>query len=180
MAQALVMYLQQQKPLSQQLIIYCGVTHHMFNNPQPFSSSLKPTSIQVATGDANSNLTALAICTVKIISDNKHLTFKNCLYVPRLKYNLIRLLELFKEELTVNQKNDNFNLMSQGKEILRGTIINKLMISTYSVPTSLLTSSDKNPWHNRLGHPGPAVLKLLGIEVDKNNFLICKTSKSHK
>ncbi|MBW0470489.1 hypothetical protein O181_010204 [Austropuccinia psidii MF-1] len=180
MAQALAMYLKQQKPLSQQLIIDCGVTHHMFNNPQPSSSSLKPTNIQVAAGDTNSNLTALGIGTIKNISDKKTLTFKNCLYIPHLKCNLISLLELFKEEPTVNQKNDTFNLMSPGKEILRGTIINKSVIITYSVATSLLTSSNKNPWHNRLGHPGPAVLKSLGIEVDKNSFLICETSKSHK
>ncbi|MBW0504170.1 hypothetical protein O181_043885 [Austropuccinia psidii MF-1] len=152
----------------------------MFNNLQLFSSDLRPASIEVATGDVNSNLTALGIGTVKIISNNKILTFKNCLYVPRLKCNLISLLELFKEKLTVNQKNNTFKLVSQGKKILRGNIINKLMTSTYSVPTSLLTSSDKTPWHNRLGHPGPAVLKLLGISTEKNNFLICEVNKSHK
>ncbi|MBW0478455.1 hypothetical protein O181_018170 [Austropuccinia psidii MF-1] len=174
-AQALATYLEQQ-----QLIIYCGATHHMINNLHLFLSSLKPTSIQVETGDANGNLTALGIGTVKIIRDNKALNLKNCLYIPCLKHNLISLLELFKEELTVNHRDNTFNLMSQGKEILRGKIINKLMISTYSVPTSLLTSPDKTPWHNRLGHPGPAVLKSLGIEVDKDNCLICEASKSHE
>ncbi|MBW0504169.1 hypothetical protein O181_043884 [Austropuccinia psidii MF-1] len=144
----------------------------MFNNLQ----LLRPAIIEVSTGDFNSNLTALGIGMVKIISDNKILTFKNCLYVPRLKCNLISLLELFKEELTVNQKNNTFKLVSQGQEILRGNIINKLMTSTYSVPTS----SDKTPWHDRLGHPGPAILKLLGISTDKNNFLICEVNKFHK
>ncbi|MBW0585819.1 hypothetical protein O181_125534 [Austropuccinia psidii MF-1] len=95
----------------------------MFNNFQLFLSTLKPTSIQVATGDANSNLTALGIGTVRVISNNKALTFDNCLYVPRLKCNLISLLELVKE-LTINHRDNTFNLMSQGKEILRGKIIN--------------------------------------------------------
>ncbi|MBW0477382.1 hypothetical protein O181_017097 [Austropuccinia psidii MF-1] len=180
MAQALATYLEQQQPSSQQLIIDCGATHHMFNNLKLFSSSLKPTSIQVATGDVNSNLTAVGIGTVKIISNNKILTVEKCLYVPGLKCMLISLLQLFKEELTVNRRDNTFNLMSQGKEILRGKIINKLMISTYSIPTSLFTSSDKTPWHDRLGHPGPAVLKLLGIEADKNNCLICEANKSHR
>ncbi|MBW0516534.1 hypothetical protein O181_056249 [Austropuccinia psidii MF-1] len=176
MGQALTTYPRQQQPSSRQLIIDCGTTHHMLNNLQLFSSDLRPASIEVATGDVNSNLTALGIGTVKIISDNKILTFKNCLYVPRLKCNLISLMELFKEELTVNRKDDTFKLVSQGKEILRGKIINKLMTRTYSVPTS----SDKTPWNNRLGHPGPAVLKLLGISTNKNNCLICEVNKSHK
>ncbi|MBW0569379.1 hypothetical protein O181_109094, partial [Austropuccinia psidii MF-1] len=179
-SQALATYLEQQQPSSQQLIIDYGATHHMFNNLQLFLSTLKPTSIQVATGDANSNLTALGIRTVKIISDNKALTFENFLYIARLKCNLISLLELLKEEPTVNRRDNTFNLMSQGKEILRVKIINKLMISTYSVPTSHLTSTNKTPWHDRLGHPGPAVLKSLGIEVDKDNCLICEANKSHK
>ncbi|MBW0539862.1 hypothetical protein O181_079577, partial [Austropuccinia psidii MF-1] len=180
MAQALTTYPRQQQPSSRQLIIDCGATHHMFNDSQLFSSDLRPASIKVATGDVNSNLTALGIGTVKIISNNKILTFKNFLYVPPLKCNLISLLELFKEELTVNQKDNTFKLVSQGKEILRGKIINKLMTSTYSVPTSLLTSSDKTPWHDRLSHPGPAVLKFLGISTNKNNSLICEVNKSHK
>ncbi|MBW0482660.1 hypothetical protein O181_022375 [Austropuccinia psidii MF-1] len=54
------------------------------------------------------------------------------------------------------------------------------MISTYSISTTLFTSSEKTPWNDRLGHTCPSVLKLLGIETDKNNCLICKTRKSHK
>ncbi|MBW0566761.1 hypothetical protein O181_106476 [Austropuccinia psidii MF-1] len=100
MAQALETYLEQKQPSSQQLIIDCGATHHMFNNLQLFSSALKPTSIQVATRDVNSNLTALGI--------------------------------------------------------------------------------GMTPWHDRLGNPGPEVLKLLGIEANKNNCLICEANKSHK
>ncbi|MBW0535433.1 hypothetical protein O181_075148 [Austropuccinia psidii MF-1] len=152
----------------------------MFNNLKPLTSSLKTTNIRMATGDANSDLMALGIGTVEILSNNKTLTLKNCLYVPCLKFNLISLLELFKKELTVKREKDTFTLTSQGKEILNSKIINKLMISPYTIPTALLTSSNNIPWHQRLGHPSPAVLKLLGIVADKKDYLICKTSKSHK
>ncbi|MBW0485992.1 hypothetical protein O181_025707 [Austropuccinia psidii MF-1] len=152
----------------------------MFNNLKPFTSSLKTTTICVVTGDANSSLTALVIGTVKILRNNKTLTLGNCLYIPRLQCNLISLLELFEKELTVKQEEDTFTLTSQGKEILNGKIIKKLMISSYTIPTTLLTGTISTPWHERLGHPGPAFLNLLGIESDKKDFLICKTSKSHK
>ncbi|MBW0535620.1 hypothetical protein O181_075335 [Austropuccinia psidii MF-1] len=54
------------------------------------------------------------------------------------------------------------------------------MISSYMIPTTLLTGPNSIPWHKRLGHHSLAVLKLLGIEADKKDYLICKTSKSHK
>ncbi|MBW0529781.1 hypothetical protein O181_069496 [Austropuccinia psidii MF-1] len=118
--------------------------------------------------------------TVKILRKNKTLTLENCLCIPRLKCNPISLLELFKKELTVKQEEDTFTLMSQGKEILNGKIINKLMISSYTIPTTLLTGPNSIPWHERLGHPSSVVLKLLGIQADKKDCLICETSKSHK
>ncbi|MBW0514348.1 hypothetical protein O181_054063 [Austropuccinia psidii MF-1] len=173
-AQALITH------LDQYLIIDCRATHHMFNDLKPFTSSLKTTNIRVATGDANSDLTALGIGTLKILRNNKTLTLENCLYVPRLKCNLISLLELFEKELTVKQEEDTFTLILQGKEILNGKIINKLMISSYTIPTTLLTGPNSIPWHKRLGHPSLAVLKLLGIEADKKDCLICETRKSHK
>ncbi|MBW0494470.1 hypothetical protein O181_034185 [Austropuccinia psidii MF-1] len=179
-AHALIAHIDQQQPKNQHLVINCRATHHMFNDFKPFTSSLKTTNIRVATGDANSDLTALGIGTVEILSNNKTLTLKNCLYVPHLKCNLISLLELFKKELTVKREKDTFTLTSQGKEILNGKIINKLMISPYTIPTALLTSSNNIPWHERLGHPSPAVLKLLGIVADKKDCLICEKSKSHK
>ncbi|MBW0560457.1 hypothetical protein O181_100172, partial [Austropuccinia psidii MF-1] len=179
-AHALITHVDQQQPKNQHLVIDCRATHHMFNNLKPFTSSLKTTNIRVATGDANSDLTALGIGTVEILSNNKTLTLENCLYIPHLKCNLISLLELFKKELTVKQEKDTFTLTSQGKEILNGKIINKLMISPYTIPTALLTGSNNIPWHERLGHPSLAVLKLLGIVAAKKDCLICETSKSHK
>ncbi|MBW0484987.1 hypothetical protein O181_024702 [Austropuccinia psidii MF-1] len=179
-AQALITHLDQKKPKNQHLVIDYRATHHMFNDLKPFTSSLKTTNIRVVTGDTNSGLTALGIGTVKILSNNKTLTLKNCLYVPCLKCNLISLLELFKKELTVKQEEDTFTLTSQGKEILNGEIINKLMISSYTIPTTLITGPNSIPRNERLAHPGSAVLKLLGVEADKKDCLICKTSKSHK
>ncbi|MBW0469385.1 hypothetical protein O181_009100 [Austropuccinia psidii MF-1] len=152
----------------------------MFNDLKPFTSSLKTTNIHVVTGDTNSGLTALGIGTVKILRNNKTLTLKNCLYIPCLKCNLISLLELFKKELTVKREKDTFTLTLQGKEILNGKIINKLMISPCTIPTTLLTGANDIPWHERLGHPSLTFPKLLGIEADKKDCLICKTSKSHK
>ncbi|MBW0508536.1 hypothetical protein O181_048251 [Austropuccinia psidii MF-1] len=51
----------------------------------------------------------------------------------------------------------------------------------YYLPTnSLTTASGTLPWHNRLGHPGPAVLESLGLSSTETPCLICETNKSHR
>ncbi|MBW0502983.1 hypothetical protein O181_042698 [Austropuccinia psidii MF-1] len=94
---ALITHLDQQQPPDQQIVIYCGATHHILNSLKPFISSLKTTNICGETGNANSGLSALGIGTVKILRNNKTLNLKNCLYMPHLKFNLVFLLELFKK-----------------------------------------------------------------------------------
>ncbi|MBW0533981.1 hypothetical protein O181_073696 [Austropuccinia psidii MF-1] len=160
------------QPREDQLILDCQATHHMFNSLKPFVNTPKATSIHVATGDSNSKLSAVGIGTVKILNHNNTLTLKECLYVPNLKCNLISLLELFKEQLTVNFKENVFSLNSNGKVIMQGKIIKKLMVINYTILKTLLSNQINNLWHNRLGHPRDTVLKQLGLPNPQDNCLI--------
>ncbi|MBW0508725.1 hypothetical protein O181_048440 [Austropuccinia psidii MF-1] len=179
-AQALMTTPKPQQPGEDQLILDCGATHHMFNSLNPYVTTPKTTNIQVATGDANSKLTTIGIGTVKILNHNNTLILEECLYVPKLKFNLISLLELFKKQLTVNRRDDVFSLNANGKEIIHRKIINKLMIITYTISKALITNASNNLWHDRLGHPGGSVLKQLGLPTLLDNCLICEMYKAHK
>ncbi|MBW0563920.1 hypothetical protein O181_103635 [Austropuccinia psidii MF-1] len=92
-SQALMTTSEPQQLSGDQLILECGATHHMFSSLKPFVTTPKTTSIQVATGNANSKLTALGIGAVKIFNHNNTLLLKECLYIPKLECNLISLLD---------------------------------------------------------------------------------------
>ncbi|MBW0549409.1 hypothetical protein O181_089124 [Austropuccinia psidii MF-1] len=135
----------------------------MFNNIKLFSNRPRPISAEVATGDRKSHLIAIGIGKVTLNCNGKALNPKNCLLVPGLKCNLVSMLELFKNQLTVHQQKRTFSLTSNQEVFLTGEIINRLMYINYEPPTVFLTTAEKLPWQNRLGHPGPAVLKTLGL-----------------
>ncbi|MBW0557823.1 hypothetical protein O181_097538 [Austropuccinia psidii MF-1] len=122
----------------------------------------------------------IGIGKVTLECNNKILKLENCLLVPSLKCNLISMLELFKNQLTVHRQNNVFSLVSNNKVLLTGEIRNRLMYIKYNLPSALLTTSEKHPWHNRLGHPGPAVLKYLGLSNEETSCLICETNKAHQ
>ncbi|MBW0465265.1 hypothetical protein O181_004980 [Austropuccinia psidii MF-1] len=117
-AQALIPTSVLLQPIENQLILDCGATHHMFNSLEPFLNTPKTINILVARGDANSKLSAVGIGSVKILNHKNTLTLKEYLYVTKLKCNIISLLELFKEQPAVNQKDSAFSLSSNGKEIM--------------------------------------------------------------
>ncbi|MBW0478382.1 hypothetical protein O181_018097 [Austropuccinia psidii MF-1] len=164
-------------PMRNQVIINCGATHHMFNAPEFFPDSFKNIRSEVATGDSQSNLLALGIGNAELKCNGKVLKLENCLFVPKLKCNLISMLELFKDQLTIQQKDNLFSLSSKGKTFLEGEIRDRLMYITYDCPKTLLTFVDANLWHYCLGHPGRTMLKNLGLPDSNHSCLTFKTNK---
>ncbi|MBW0465597.1 hypothetical protein O181_005312 [Austropuccinia psidii MF-1] len=79
-------------PMFNQVIIDCGATHHMFNAPEFFPNSFKNITSKVATGDSQSSLLALGIGNTELKCNGKVLKLENCLFVPKLKFNLISML----------------------------------------------------------------------------------------
>ncbi|MBW0532680.1 hypothetical protein O181_072395 [Austropuccinia psidii MF-1] len=180
MVQALTTLSSTQQPSSNQIFINCGATHHMFNSTKFFMGQIKPISSEVKTGDSQSKLKALGIGEVKLRCNEKTLKLENCLFVSNLKCNLVSMLKLFKNRHIVHQQKNNFSLITNGKTLLNGEIINQLMNIKYDLPTTFLTAASGTlPWHGRLGHPGPAVLKGLGLSNTEIPCLICETNKYH-
>ncbi|MBW0523085.1 hypothetical protein O181_062800 [Austropuccinia psidii MF-1] len=165
---------------SDQVVIDCGATHHMFNNTKFFSNHPRSIRSEVATGDRQSHLIATGIGRVTLHCNGKTLNLENCLLVPGLKCNLVRMLELFKNQLTVNRQKKTFSLTSNKEVLLTGEIVNRLMCINYELPTAFLTTTEKHPWHNRMGHTGPAVLKYLGLPNIDTPCQICKIGKAHR
>ncbi|MBW0539903.1 hypothetical protein O181_079618 [Austropuccinia psidii MF-1] len=163
-----------------QVIVDCGATHHMFNSPNFFPNSFEEIKSEVSTGDSQSNLLAHGIGDAELKCNGQTLKLKNCLFVPKLKCNLISMLELFKDQLTIKRRDNSFFLSSKGEILLKGEIRNRLMYITYDLPNALLTLVDGNLWHSRLGHPGRAVLKNLGLPDQDRPCLVCKTNKSSR
>ncbi|MBW0539129.1 hypothetical protein O181_078844 [Austropuccinia psidii MF-1] len=185
-----------------QLILDCGATHHMFNSTKFFLSLSNSTSIPVTTGDTKSSLKAIGVGKVLLLCNSQPLKLADCLYIPALNCNLISLLALFKEKLTINRSDNNFLVEWNNSTLLSGKILNQLMHINYTLPKAHLTTYDKNLWHKRLGHPeatGPAqqrhhlcyqatsykIIKFLEKKSDAfEEFVIAKTylenQKDHK
>ncbi|MBW0550199.1 hypothetical protein O181_089914 [Austropuccinia psidii MF-1] len=123
------------------LVVDCGATHHMFNNKSLFLNLVETPKFKIATSDPTSNLFSVGWGTVNIVVDKKTLTLNSCLYVPHLSKNLISLLEMFDETITISKENKNFTITSNNQSILSGQILNNLMISNFTEHSSLLTTS---------------------------------------
>ncbi|MBW0477090.1 hypothetical protein O181_016805 [Austropuccinia psidii MF-1] len=92
------------KPSShQRLVMNCGATHHMLNDERSFTKPPTSTDLKVATGDLHSLMLSKGVGMVSIICDGRRIELDNCLFVPKLKCNLISLLKLFSEKLTIIQ-----------------------------------------------------------------------------
>ncbi|MBW0523127.1 hypothetical protein O181_062842 [Austropuccinia psidii MF-1] len=107
------------------------------------------------------------------------LTLKNCLFVPNLTCNLVSLLELFKDRLTIAREGKFFSLESSRIPALKGTIQNNLMVLNFTVPKALITKNSENIWHNRLGHPGTMSLKTMGLPDTLEQCRTCDLNKAH-
>ncbi|MBW0503144.1 hypothetical protein O181_042859 [Austropuccinia psidii MF-1] len=165
-----------------ELIVDCGATHHMFNSITPFITKPVSSLMTVTTGDMNSKLRVDGIGTVELICNQQKLRLDNCLYVPKLKCSLLSLLELFKKKIVIICKDNRFSLEINNKTLINGYIQNNLLYAHYKLPKCLLTETtcSSNLWHERLGHPGIHVLRLLGLGKVDFPFLICETNKNSK
>ncbi|MBW0491807.1 hypothetical protein O181_031522 [Austropuccinia psidii MF-1] len=150
----------------------------MFNSKKMFSSFKETLDIQVSTGDSSSSLLSKAVGMASILCNGKVLSLKNCPYVPKLNCNLISLLELCQGNMLIKRTDNSFTLKSDGIQILKGKIVNNLMQVAYSLPTALTSQSPINLWHMRLGHPGEAPLKSMGLPSLQKNCQLCKVNKA--
>ncbi|MBW0546682.1 hypothetical protein O181_086397 [Austropuccinia psidii MF-1] len=131
----------------QELIIDCGTTHHMFNSRSLFSSFVETSPIGVCTGDSSSSLLSKGSGTVDILIDNQIFSLKDCLLIPNLNCNLIRLLRLCDGNLVISRSGAFFTLKSNENFKIKGRIVNNLMRVEYTLPAVLATGTVIEPWH---------------------------------
>ncbi|MBW0573714.1 hypothetical protein O181_113429 [Austropuccinia psidii MF-1] len=117
--------------------------------------------------------------TVSLSCEGSTFLLKNCLYVLKLNCNLVSLLELFQNKVTITRKGDSFSLDSNNRSLLKGTITNNLLIVNYTNPTSFLTSTSDNLWHNRLGQRRDGPLKSIFLPINSLPCRICTINKAH-
>ncbi|MBW0474885.1 hypothetical protein O181_014600 [Austropuccinia psidii MF-1] len=127
-----------------QIILDCGSTHHMFSSTKFFLSLSDSTFIPVTTGNTNSSLMAVGVGKASLLCKIQPLSLDDCLYVPDLNCNLISLLALFKEKLTINCSDNSFSIESNNSTLLSGKIIKKLMHINYILPKAHLTTYKKD------------------------------------
>ncbi|MBW0577035.1 hypothetical protein O181_116750 [Austropuccinia psidii MF-1] len=165
---------------SNQIVIDCGATHHMFYSKDVFASFSNVAKFAIATGDSSSNLFAKGLGSVIVMVGPKCLTLTNCLYVPKLNCNLVSLMQLFCDKLTITKKSNTFSLRTDNKILFEGEIINNLMKISFSQPTSLLTTIVDDLWHKRLGHPGKAPVCSMGLPSSNSPCKTCDLNKIHQ
>ncbi|MBW0506632.1 hypothetical protein O181_046347 [Austropuccinia psidii MF-1] len=163
-----------------QIVIDCGATHHMFYLKNVFSSFSDVAKFSIATGDSSSNLLAEGMGSVTVMIGSKRLTLTDCLYVPKLNCNLVSLMQLFRDKLTITKRSDNFSLRTDNDVLFEGKIINNLMKINFSQPTSLLTTAVDDLWHKRLGHPGKAPVRSMGLPFNNSSCKTCDLNKIHQ
>ncbi|MBW0549231.1 hypothetical protein O181_088946 [Austropuccinia psidii MF-1] len=112
-----------------------------------------------------------------MIFDCRRLLLDNFLFVPKLNLNLISLLRLFSEKLTIIKQESTFLLDTRGMITLRGIVDNNLMVVDYFLPPTLLTKASL--YHNRLGHPGPTVINSMGLSIPKEDCHLFNNNKAH-
>ncbi|MBW0497986.1 hypothetical protein O181_037701 [Austropuccinia psidii MF-1] len=113
---------------SNQIVIGCSSTHHMFCSNIVFSYISNVAKFSIATGDSSSNLLAEGIGPVTMMVSPKFLKLTNCLYILKLNCNLVSLMQLFHNKLTITKKFNTFSLRTDDNILFDGKIINNLMM----------------------------------------------------
>ncbi|MBW0530491.1 hypothetical protein O181_070206 [Austropuccinia psidii MF-1] len=163
-----------------ELIVDCGATHHMFNSRSLFSSFVETPPMTVSTGDSTSSLFSKGSGTVSLLINSKTFTLKESLFVPNLNCNLISLMRLGNGDMTISRSSSHFKLLIGGQVEIKGRIANNLMKVEYSLPLTHVTKSSVNLWHQRLGHPGSQAIKSMGLPEHPVECSTCDLNKIHK
>ncbi|MBW0505353.1 hypothetical protein O181_045068 [Austropuccinia psidii MF-1] len=149
----------------------------MFNNTSLFGSLEQCNSFAITTGDPASNLCAEGKGSVNLHVNGKLLFLENCLYVPCISHNLISIIQLLKDSITIESlPKERFNSMIGHDTTITGQVVNGLMSITHSEPKALISAGDI--WHHRLGHPSNQAIKTLGLPPFYGVCKICLMGKS--
>ncbi|MBW0501514.1 hypothetical protein O181_041229 [Austropuccinia psidii MF-1] len=83
-------------------------------------------------------------------------------------------------QITITRDSDSFDLTTSEKTSLHGKIINNLMKVEFIQPKSLVTTVVDDLWHKRLGHPGKAPVRAMGLPSHNLPCHTCDLNKIHQ
>lgn len=104
-------------------IVDCGANHQMFFNSSNFVNLKHSTPWPITTGDKRRNLMAEGRGDVIITVGNSTHCLSDCLFIPKLKQNLIALLPLIKHSISIVKEGGKFQILEGNKIVLLGDIL---------------------------------------------------------
>ncbi|MBW0516093.1 hypothetical protein O181_055808 [Austropuccinia psidii MF-1] len=86
---------------------------------------------------------------------------------------------MFDNSISIHKDGKKFKITKENNLVLKGHILNNLMVSNFTNYAALLTTVlSETCWHSRLGHPSNQVLTLMGLPIfDKECCDVCATGK---
>jgi hypothetical protein len=107
---------------------------------------------------------------------------KECLWVPKISQQLLSLVHIIKESVTISINKSTFSISDGSSLLFSGRICDNLLYAWYSSPSALLSKShtvNYTTWHHRLGHPGENIMKLMDLPISDVKELceVCACSK---
>ncbi|MBW0470934.1 hypothetical protein O181_010649 [Austropuccinia psidii MF-1] len=124
---------------SEELIIDCGSTHHMFNSRSLFSYFVETTPMAVSTGDSTRSLFSKGSGTISLLINNKAFVLKESLFDPNLNCNIISLMRLCNGDMTISRSSLHFKLII-GEQDFKALAKLKGFVHVFSPP--------ETPQHN--------------------------------
>ncbi|MBW0488794.1 hypothetical protein O181_028509 [Austropuccinia psidii MF-1] len=136
----------------------------MFNIKEVFTSFTSTNHETITTHIPCSNLKCKGFRLAKILINRKIFTLKECFYAPKPTKNLVGLLELCKNSITLTNNGSELQLTQNSDMLISGNLINKLIILTFNQPfTSLTEGTNRITWYQHLGHAGSHVMNSLSL-----------------
>ncbi|KNZ46945.1 hypothetical protein VP01_680g6 [Puccinia sorghi] len=161
------------------IILDSGASAHIFNDKRYFSNLELKDCDTIKTGKANATMPIKGIGEVKLKWKNRHITLRDCLYVPDIVINLISPGCLDEKGCSVTSHGGRFNVIKDGRLVLQGAIKNNLFsvdepIKVGNSPEGLITTQPPSlqEVHESYGH---ASIARLGELIPKS---ISETEKS--
>ncbi|MBW0537591.1 hypothetical protein O181_077306 [Austropuccinia psidii MF-1] len=149
----------------------------MFNIRSIFTKLTPTPGEKIPASSSSSSLLSEGRNTVEIMINNNEFVLENCQYIPRLFKNLICLLDLCNNPITISKKINRFTLSKGNENIMHGEIINKLMMAMLNQPSSYLILKHSN-WNEGIGHPSNSILKSQGLLHNNDPCTVCVKAKS--
>ncbi|MBW0502486.1 hypothetical protein O181_042201 [Austropuccinia psidii MF-1] len=151
-----------------EIVIDSAATHHMFNDKSLFTNLKQCTPFVISTGDPASNLCAEGRGPIDLQIRGKLLRLDNfCLYVPRISHNLISMIQLLEDSITIEKlSRGRFKAVINHDTAITGQFINGLISVTHAEPKALISIGD-------VWNPSNQAVKTLGLPPFSSTCEIC-------